>query len=67
MARKATVTLDNSEQLQLYATAEMMMLEDYPLIPLYFCVSKHLVAPTVLGFQSNPLDRHPSRFLRLRD
>ena len=64
---RAAVTLDNSEQLHLYATAEMMMLEDYPLIPLYFYVSKHLVAPAVLGFQSNPLDRHPSRFLRLRD
>jgi ABC-type oligopeptide transport system substrate-binding subunit len=64
---RAAVTLDNSEQLQLYARAELMMLRDYPLIPLYFYVSKHLVAPTVLGFQSNPLDRHPSRFLRLRD
>jgi len=25
------------------------------------------VRPEVEGFEANPLDRHPSRFLRLRD
>jgi len=62
----AAVTLDSGEQMRLYAAAELVMLEDYPLIPLYFYVSKHLVAPSILGFEPNPLDRHPSRFLSLR-
>ena len=48
-----------------YASAEALMLEDYPVIPLYFYVSKHLVSPAVAGFEDNPLDLHPSRFLSL--
>ena len=48
-----------------YAEAEAMMLAEYPVIPLYFYVSKHLVSPAVAGFVNNPLDLHPSRFLSL--
>jgi oligopeptide transport system substrate-binding protein len=33
----------------------------------YFYTSKHLVRPEVGGFEDNPLDRHPSRFLTLAD
>jgi len=39
------------------------MLGDYPIVPLYFYVSKHLVSPAVRGFNSNVLDQHPSRFM----
>jgi ABC-type oligopeptide transport system substrate-binding subunit len=66
MLGTAVATLDSGEQMRLYAAAELHMLEDYPLIPLYFYVSKHLVAPAIMGFKPNPLDRHPSRFLSLR-
>jgi oligopeptide transport system substrate-binding protein len=41
------------------------MLEDYPIAPLYFYVSKHLVSPAVQGFHGNVLDQHPSRFLKI--
>jgi oligopeptide transport system substrate-binding protein len=46
--------------------AETRLLHDHALIPLYFYTSKHLVAPQVRGFEANPLDRHPSRWLELR-
>ena len=45
--------------------AEAALLGDYPIAPLYFYVSKHLVKPHVLGFENSTMDRHPSRFLRL--
>ncbi|MDH4108023.1 MAG: peptide ABC transporter substrate-binding protein [Gammaproteobacteria bacterium] len=50
---------------QQFAGAEAAMLADYPVVPLYFFVSKHLVRPGVTGFRPNVLDRHPSRYLRL--
>ena len=55
---------DAAEQMRRYARAEAQVLQDNPLIPLYFFVSKHLVKPEVTGFEANVLDRHPSRYLR---
>jgi oligopeptide transport system substrate-binding protein len=45
--------------------AEARLLARQVVIPVYFYSSKHLVRPEVRGFVANPLDHHPSRFLRL--
>ncbi len=58
---------DPAEQMRLHAEAEAILLEDDPIAPLYFYVSKHLVASDVTGFRSNVLDRHPSRYLGKND
>ena len=65
LAAAALAEQDTDAQAQLFASAEAEMLSDYPIAPLYFYVSKHLVGPTVLGFEQNVLDRHPSRYMRL--
>ena len=49
------------------AEAESLLLDEHPVAPLYFYVSKHLVSPRIGGFEHNALDRHPSRFLYLED
>lgn len=46
--------------------AEQRLLNDDAVVPLYFYTSKHLVSPHVLGYEANALDRHASRWLRLR-
>jgi oligopeptide transport system substrate-binding protein len=46
-------------------SSERTMLEDYPVIPLYFFVSKRLVKPYVFGVRPNPLDRLPSKALTI--
>jgi len=46
--------------------AEVRLLNVHAVLPLYFYTSKHLVSDRVLGFGANPLDRHASRWLRLR-
>ena len=63
---EAETTVDPDEQMRLYAAAEAAMLEDSPIAPLYFYVSKHLVSPSISGFESNVFDRHPSRYLQKR-
>ena len=64
---QAAATVAANLRERLFAEAEAQLLADYPIIPLYFYVSKHLVAENVLGFESNVLDRHPSRYLSISD
>jgi len=66
LIEKAAASRDTGIQAQLFASAETLMLDDYPVAPLYFYVSKHLVNPSVQGFHDNVLDRHPTRFLHKR-
>ena len=47
--------------------AEIRLLSEHAVMPVYFYVSKHLVSPQVQGYDTNLLDHHPSRFLRLSD
>ena len=47
--------------------AERLALNDHPVIPLYFFVNKHMVAPSIVGWESNPLDFHYSKHLRRAD
>ena len=63
---EAEATVDVAAQMRLYAAAEAVLLEDSPIAPLYFYVSKHLVSPAIAGFENNVFDRHPSRYLRKR-
>jgi oligopeptide transport system substrate-binding protein len=53
--------------MRLAAEAERLLLDDHAVIALYHYTSKHLVDPRLDGWIGNPLDRHPSRFLRWRD
>jgi oligopeptide transport system substrate-binding protein len=54
---------DQKERSELLARVEAKVISDYPVIPLYYYVSKHLVAPRVQGWSPNVLDIHLSRHL----
>lgn len=45
--------------------AEDILINDYPIAPLYFFVSKRLVRLNIGGYEDNVVDRHPSRFLTI--
>ena len=66
MLTKADGEQDADERRRLLRAAEDTLLADYPIAPLYYYVSKHLVADHVAGFADNTLDRHPSRFMSFR-
>lgn len=51
----------------LLGSAEQLIIDDHPAIPLYFYVSKHLVARRVVGWTENVLDIHYSHHLQLVD
>jgi oligopeptide transport system substrate-binding protein len=45
--------------------AERIMLDDMPVLPMYYYVSKKLVKPWVAGFMDNIMDHHHSRNFRI--
>jgi oligopeptide transport system substrate-binding protein len=53
------------ERLDILRQAERTMLEDMPIIPLYFYVSSHLVKPWVSGLEGNVMDHHYSKYVSI--
>jgi oligopeptide transport system substrate-binding protein len=52
-------------RMNLLREGERMLLQDMPVIPLYYYVSRHLVDTKVTGFVDNVRDIHLSRYLGL--
>ena len=67
LLREAGMQPDREAGLRRLAEAEARALEAAPLMPLYFYVSKKLVKPRVRGVEDNPLNVHPSRFVKLQE
>ena len=63
--RDASLTNDPSIRKTILEKAERLALNDYPIIPLYHLVSKHLVKPYVSGVQPGPFDRVRSQVLTI--
>lgn len=64
-AADAAPTLERRQAL--LHEAERRLQAAHAVVPVYFYTSRHLVHPDVQGFEANPLDRHPSRFLRFAE
>ena len=65
LVEAAAVESDLDKRAQLLAEAEKVMLEDYPIMPIFFYVTKHLVKPHVKGFKSTIMDHNYSRHYRI--
>jgi oligopeptide transport system substrate-binding protein len=64
---EASFTADAAKRAALLGQAEGILLEELPVIPIYFYVSKNLVSTKVRGWQDNPLNAHHLRDLSLAD
>jgi oligopeptide transport system substrate-binding protein len=62
---QAAATVDADRRRQQLQGAERLMLDAYPIIPLYYFVSKRLVKPYVLGVKPSTLNFVPSKTLTL--
>lgn len=64
---RAARETDPARRADLLFEAESRLVAAHAVIPIYFYTAKQLVRPRIEGFQPNPMDRHPTRFLRLSD
>lgn len=65
LIREAAQTVDQSKRHELFQRAEAILIEEMPIIPIYFEVSAYLVDPAVKGWYPNILDQHPYQGIRL--
>lgn len=56
---------DPAKRREILHQAEKLVVADSPVIPLYFFARTRLVSPKVMGWQPNPVDCNPTRFLSL--
>ncbi len=57
---------DPHKRLRKMRLAEEILIDDAPILPLYFYTSRALVSPAVTGWQDNAANVHPSRTLGVR-
>lgn len=63
---QASMTMDNNSRYELFQQAEKILMDEMPIIPLYFYRSKHLIKPSVQGWDPNLLDIHPYKHVYLK-
>jgi len=63
MLAKAANLSDLEERGKLLAEAEALMLDEHPIVPLYFYTRPLMVGTHVKGWQDNIMNYHPTRFL----
>ena len=61
LLRDATEEGDTVRRAELLQQSERILLEDLPILPLYFYVSSRMVRPWVGGYTSNIMDHHRSK------
>lgn len=59
LIEQASVETDPEQRMQLFQEAEQLLMEELPILPIYFYVSKNMVKPYVRGFYNNLQDVHP--------
>ena len=62
---KSASLIGGEARMESLGQAESILMQDMPVIPLYYYVSRHLVNPRVGGFSDNVRDIHLSRYLEL--
>lgn len=65
--KKAAEEPDLDQRLRWMEKAEEILMDELPIIPIYYYVSKGMVSPRVKGFFPNVQDQHPLYWMRIEE
>ena len=65
LVREAGMTGDQKKRYDLFQKAEAILMDECPIIPIYFYTRVHLQRPNVKGWYPTILDNHPYKFVWL--
>lgn len=65
LVRLASAEQDSDQRARYLEQAERVLLEDLPLMPVYFYVTARLIKPWVAGYESNIMNFHPTKHLSI--
>lgn len=58
LIQQATLEPDNTKRVAILQSAERILMDQLPILPIYYYVDKNIVAPRLGGFEANALDEH---------
>lgn len=67
LIRRAQLESDLALRMELYQRAEAILMDEMPIIPIYFGVTRNMVKPYVGGFSDNIQDVHPLKYIVIDD
>jgi oligopeptide transport system substrate-binding protein len=65
LIRAAEHERDPKRRLRMLHDAEAILMDEMPIIPIYFALAKNMVRPYVHGFSGNVLDTHPLKWISI--
>jgi oligopeptide transport system substrate-binding protein len=67
LIRQASMAPDAQKRLAILHDAESILMNELPIIPIYFYVTTHMVNPRVNGFHRNVMDIHPLHLMSIEE
>ncbi len=65
LIQAAANEMDQDKRYEIYQQAEAILMDELPIIPIYYYRSKQLVTTSVKNWEPSLLDRHPYKYLYL--
>ena len=65
MLRESARTRDPEERFAIFQKMEALLLEEGPMLPVYFYTNAYLLDPSVKGWNPTILDNHPYKYVYL--
>ncbi|MEI6051756.1 MAG: peptide ABC transporter substrate-binding protein, partial [Opitutaceae bacterium] len=58
---------NDTERYEIYQKMDALLIEEMPVIPIYFYTKVHAVSPRLKGYYPTLLDNHPYKYLYLEN